>query len=146
MPVTSRIKDLSLSIDIDGSGGIANYLRASYPPHATIAASYGPPLEMAKFLGSVYARIMSWDGQVAWIDELGVIPEKRQRGIGTKLLKEFLGLLRDRGVRVALLMATPERAEWMPDLLRFYERAGFSPVSPDAMSESSPVLYQELAA
>ena len=145
MPVDSPVEGLRLSTDFDGSGGICRYIKASYAPYAAISASYGPSLEMAKFLGSV-SLIVSLDGDVAWIDELGVIPEKRCQGIGTRVLKEFLRMLRNRGVRVALLMATPERAEWMPDLLRFYERAGFILVSPDPVSESAPILYKELTA
>lgn len=68
------------------------------------------------------------------------MPARRGRGIGSRLLSDFLSTLKEHGIGVALLLAVPERDKLMPDLLRFYGRAGFLPLEESTLR----ILYREL--
>jgi GNAT superfamily N-acetyltransferase len=67
---------------------------------------------------------VEYGGLVGWLDELYVIPERRERGIGARLLAEVVTAARDAGC-VALELeveASHARAEAL------YSRAGFAPL------------------
>ncbi|MEX0868305.1 MAG: GNAT family N-acetyltransferase [Nitriliruptoraceae bacterium] len=65
-----------------------------------------------------------FDGPVALLDELYVIPALRGNGIGTALLDAFVAVVRPRGV--TLLEINVDEGDI--DARRFYERHGFSDV------------------
>jgi len=68
-------------------------------------------------------------GNAAWLESFSVVPERRGRGIGTRILRTLLGMLRKFGVNRAWGYAAPEDDEWMDPLLRLYDRHGFSIIS-----------------
>jgi ribosomal protein S18 acetylase RimI-like enzyme len=59
--------------------------------------------------------------------DIALLPEHRQSGVGTQLLKELLGraVKAQKPVRLHVLKSNPAR--------RLYERLGFSPVNEDSM-------------
>ncbi len=65
-------------------------------------------------------------GPIAYIDELWVVPAKRGSGLGSVLLKKFLGLMRDRGVAWVFTYALPFRGGGsLKDLVGFLRHHGF---------------------
>jgi len=75
-----------------------------------------------------------YDGPVALLDELYVVPALRGQGIGTGLLESCSALVRSRGVELMEINVDGEDH----DARRFYERHGFSCVHGD---QSEPELY-----
>lgn len=67
-----------------------------------------------------------FDGPVATLDELYVVPADRDRGIGGALLRKACGLLRERGCPEMHINVD----EVDLDARRFYERHGFVTVEP----------------
>ena len=62
-------------------------------------------------------------GQVAWLDELYVRPDRRGAGIGTKLLKVAIAAARSEGLRALDLEVDAEHARVVPLYLRHGFRA-----------------------
>ncbi|MBV8998012.1 MAG: GNAT family N-acetyltransferase, partial [Solirubrobacterales bacterium] len=81
-----------------------------------------------------------YDGPVALLDELYVVPARRGRGIGIALLKAAEALCRQRGGELLEINVDGEDA----DARRFYERHGYSNHDP---GQTQPQLYyhRELA-
>jgi GNAT superfamily N-acetyltransferase len=75
-----------------------------------------------------------WDGRVALLDELYVVPGHRNRGIGTALLGEAEREAHRRG---AMLMEINVDGE-DTDARRFYERHGYADRDP---GQEKPQLY-----
>jgi GNAT superfamily N-acetyltransferase len=69
-----------------------------------------------------------FDGPVATLDELYVVPDSRDQGIGTALLKRACDLLRERGCPEMHINVD----EVDVDTRRFYERHGFMNIEPGA--------------
>ena len=67
-----------------------------------------------------------FDGPVATLDELYVVPARRGRGVGTALLTRACGLLRERGCPEMHINVD----EVDVDARRFYERHGFVNIEP----------------
>jgi len=67
-----------------------------------------------------------FDGPVATLDELYIVPERRGRGIGTALLTRACALLRERGCPEMHINVD----EVDVDTRRFYERHGFANIEP----------------
>jgi GNAT superfamily N-acetyltransferase len=68
-----------------------------------------------------------WDpGPVALLEELYVKPDKRNGGIGTRLLHEAFEVSRAKGARSFEIEVDEEDV----DAQRFYERHGVSPIEP----------------
>ena len=75
-----------------------------------------------------------FDGPVALLDELYVVPELRNRGIGTDLLHAGEQLARAHGCQ--LFEINVDGAD--TDTRRFYERHGYSCIEP---GQTEPALY-----
>ncbi len=72
--------------------------------------------------GISLGRIRHWyQGTEYWIDELGVDPERQQRGAGRRFLELIGGYLRERQV-AAIVLLTDRRVP----AYRFYQKNGFS--------------------
>ena len=76
-----------------------------------------------------------FDGPVATLDELYVVPDRRSEGTGTALLEAVRATVRERGCpEVHINVDEPDT-----DARRFYERHGFVTVEPGA--EGRMLLY-----
>lgn len=92
----------------------------------TFAIVAGAP---AVGVGLVTLRPNVWyDGQVALLDELYVVPDLRGQGIGTAMIDLLIRACRARGVD--LVEINVDEAD--VDAQRFYERHGFSGTAPDS--------------
>lgn len=103
----------------------------------TFAMLAGSP---AVGVGVVTLRPNVWyDGQVALLDELYVVPELRSQGIGTTMIELLVRTCRGRGVE--LIEINVDEAD--VDTQRFYERHGFSGIEPDT-GDRAFYYFQEL--
>jgi GNAT superfamily N-acetyltransferase len=104
---------------------LAHRLRHLLREERTFAMLSGSP---AVGMGLVTLRPNVWyDGQVALLDELYVVPERRSQGIGTTLIDLLIRTCRARGVD--LIEINVDEAD--TDTQRFYERHGFSGLGPE---------------
>ncbi len=100
-------------------------LRALLAGGSTVALLAGMP---AEGLALVTLRPNVWfDGPVALLDELYVVPDRRGEGIGTALIELLFAVAAERGV--GLIEINVDESD--VDAQRFYERHGFSGVEPD---------------
>ena len=80
-----------------------------------------------------------YDGPVALLDELYVVPERRGQGIGSEMIELFVAECRAR--HVGLIEINVDESD--VDAQRFYRRHGFSDVDPDS-GERASYFLQEL--
>jgi ribosomal protein S18 acetylase RimI-like enzyme len=78
------------------------------------------------------------DGKEAWIGGIGVIPQYRSSGIGTKLMRSAEELCRSRGVQSIAL----EVIEGNDKAQRLYERLGFSISRKFLSAEGKPIRFE----
>jgi ribosomal protein S18 acetylase RimI-like enzyme len=78
------------------------------------------------------------DGKEAWIGGIGVIPQYRSSGIGTKLMKSAEELCRNRGVQWISL----EVIEGNDRAQRLYEQLGFSFSRKFLSAEGKPIRFE----
>jgi GNAT superfamily N-acetyltransferase len=91
--------------------------------------------EPAVGIAVVSLRANAWfDGPVALLDELYVVPGERNRGIGTALLRAVEEESRARGSELVEINVDGEDT----DARRFYERHGYSDRDP---GQTEPQLY-----
>lgn len=108
-----------------GVGVLATRLRDLLASDSTIAILAGQP---SLGVALVTMRSNVWyDGPVALLDELYVVPEHRGRGIGAAMLDVVVDMARDAGVELVEINVDEGDA----GARRFYERHGFSAVEPD---------------
>jgi len=96
--------------------------KPGFLPQSTWLAVYGGQGEPIEFCGTVQG-IRDRSGLGA-IQNLGIVPEHRGRGIGTALLFKALRGFRQAGLTRAFLEVTAENR----GAIRLYERVGFSVV------------------
>jgi GNAT superfamily N-acetyltransferase len=80
-----------------------------------------------------------YDGPVALLDELYVVPERRGRGIGSALLAAAEAAVQRRGVALLEINVDGEDT----DARRFYERHGYTNTEP-GQEQPSFYYYREL--
>lgn len=108
-----------------GAAALGPRLRDLLIGPSTVALVAGSP---AVGLALVTLRPNVWyDGAVALLDELYVVPDRRGEGIGTTLIELLFTVAADRGVE--LIEINVDEAD--VDAQRFYERHGFSGLEPD---------------
>jgi GNAT superfamily N-acetyltransferase len=93
------------------------------PSRGAVLLAYDPqPVGIAVL---AYTWTLERGGRAAWLDELFVVPERRDRGTGLAMLRRALAVARDAGCRAVDLEvdARHARAE------RLYEREGFRRLS-----------------
>ena len=78
------------------------------------------------------------DGKEAWIGGIGVIPEYRSSGVGTKLMRSAEEQCRKRGVGAITL----EVIEGNDRAQRFYERLGFAVSRKFLSAEGKPIGFE----
>ncbi len=119
-----------------GAPKIAASLRALLAGDATFAILAEPALGV----GLVTLRSNVWyDGPVALLDELYVVPDRRGQGIGTAMMELFVTECRARGVRLIEINVDESDV----GAQRFYRRHGFSDVDRDS-GERASYFLQEL--
>ena len=116
---------------------IAANLRTLLAGDATFAFVAGtPPVGV----GLVTLRPNVWyDGPVALLDELYVVPGRRGEGIGSAMIELFMAECRARGVELIEINVDESDV----DAQRFYRRHGFSDIDPDS-GERASYFLQEL--
>ncbi|MGH8990740.1 MAG: GNAT family N-acetyltransferase [Acidimicrobiia bacterium] len=113
-----------------GPGVLAPRLRALLAGDATVAILAGVP---AVGLALVTFRPNVWyEGPVALLDELYVVPDLRGHGIGTAIIERLLTLAQDRNV--GLIEINVDEPD--VDARRFYERHGFSATDPGSTARA----------
>ena len=75
-----------------------------------------------------------YEGQVALLDELYVVPALRGQGIGSALLDRAEAIARQRGAEMLEINVDGQDA----DARRFYERHGYTNTEP---GQDEPMLY-----
>ena len=76
-------------------------------------------------------RILSDGISDAYIQDLVILPEYRNKGIGKQLVEKLLGYCRSKNIKWIALIAEPEQDE-------FYSKIGFKP-----MKKYIPMKYEE---
>lgn len=134
------LHDFNTEYDQDSPGAavLAARLRTLLAGDRTFALLSGdPPLAVAL----VTLRPNVWyQGQVALLDELYVVPEHRNGGIGSALVALLLSTARARSVDLIEINVD----EGDVDAQRFYERHGFSAVAEPGSTERAFYYWQEL--
>lgn len=125
--------------DTPGAAVLAGRLRVLLADDRTFALVAGsPPLAVAL----VTCRPNVWyEGEVALLDELYVVPDRRREGIGSALITELLATARARGV--ALIEINVDEGD--VDAQRFYHRHGFTAAAWPDSPERALVYSRELA-
>ncbi len=110
-----------------GPAVLAERLRILLAGPETFAVLAGPP-GAGVGLALVTTRPNVWyDGSVALLDELYVVPDLRSRGIGGRVMALVDATAQERGV--ARIEINVDEGD--VDAQRFYERLGFSATEPD---------------
>jgi GNAT superfamily N-acetyltransferase len=97
--------------------------------------------EPAVALALVTLRSNVWyDGRVALLDEMYVVPKLRGRGIGSAIIQQLMAT--SRGIGIDLIEINVDEGDI--DAQRFYERHGFSLTEPGS-PERSFYYWQEIS-
>jgi GNAT superfamily N-acetyltransferase len=121
-----------------GPAVLAGRLRRLLAGDVTVAILAGSP---AVGLALVTLRPNVWyDGLVALLDELYVVPDLRGQGIGSTIIERLVALARERDVDLIEINVD----EGDVDAQRFYERHGFSATESPDSTERAFYYYREL--
>ncbi len=137
--IAQRLHDFNLEFETPTPGVsiLAERLRHLLTTDHTLALVAG---DAATGVALVTIRPNVWyDGQVALLDELYVVPEFRNHGVGSAIVHELTSL----ASRHAWSLIEINVDESDVDAQRFYERHGFSATEPDS-DERSFYYFQEL--
>jgi GNAT superfamily N-acetyltransferase len=125
--VARLLHDFNLEYDTPTPGPevLAGRLRRLLAgPETFVVLAGAPPVSVAL----VTLRPNVWyDGSVALLDELYVVPSLRGRGIGSAVIERMVAIARTRGVERIEINVD----EGDVDAQRFYRRHGFSATEPD---------------
>jgi GNAT superfamily N-acetyltransferase len=117
---------------------LAARLRGLLSRDTTFAIIAGEP---AVALALVTLRSNVWyEGRVALLDEMYVVPQLRSRGIGSAIIQQLMAT--SRGTGIDLIEINVDEGD--TDAQRFYERHGFSPTEPGS-PERSFYYWQEIS-
>lgn len=120
------LHDFNVEFDTPSPGPavLAPRLETLLESDSTFALLAGEP---AVGIALVTLRTNVWyDGRVALLDELYVVPERRDNGIGSALITELLDRARAGGIDLIEINVD----EGDVDTQRFYHRHGFSSTEP----------------
>ena len=136
--IARLLHDFNTEFDTPSPGAdvLAERLRTLLRSPSTFAILAGaPPVAVAlvTLRGNVW-----YDGHVALLDELYVVPALRARGIGSTVMERLLSMARARSIDAIEINVD----EGDGDALRFYERHGFGATEPDS-GERALYLFRE---
>ena len=137
--VAQLLHDFNTEFDVDSPGVdvLAPRLQRLLASDHTYAVIAGDP---AVAVALVTTRTNVWyDGLVATLDELYVVPSLRGGGIGGRVVDLVVATALDRGVEAIEINVD----EGDVDAQRFYHRHGYSSVEPDT-GERAFYLFREL--
>jgi GNAT superfamily N-acetyltransferase len=137
--VARLLHDFNTEFDTPSPGvaALAARLRTLLSAPQTFALLVGEP---AVGVGLVTMRPNVWyDGEVALLDELYVVPDRRGEGLGTLLIDRLFAETHALGASAIEINVDADDV----DAQRFYERHGFSGVDPDT-GERAFFYYREL--
>ena len=137
--VAGLLHDFNTEYDTPSPGVevLTERLRGHLAGDAIFALLAGSPA-VAVALATVRPNLW-YEGQVALLDELYLVPDIRGQGIGTAVIGLFVTTCRERGVD--LIEINVDAAD--VDAQRFYERHGFSGTDPDT-GDRAFYYYREL--
>lgn len=138
--IARLLHDFNREFDVASPGAevLAPRLRTLLAADATFAILAGDP---AVGVALVTLRPNVWyEGPVALLDELYVVPDRRNRGIGSSIIEHLLAKAAAHGVDLIEINVD----EGDVDAQRFYERHGFSIVDPDT-HERAFYFFQEIS-
>jgi GNAT superfamily N-acetyltransferase len=126
--VARLLHDFNLEYDVASPGVevLTARLRMLLAGDDTFALLAGEPAAVGLALVTLRPNVW-YDGRVALLDELYVVPDLRSQGIGSALIALLLSTSRERGVDLIEINVD----EGDTDAQRFYERHNFSPTDPD---------------
>lgn len=139
--VAKLLHDFNIEFDTESPGPdvLARRLRTLLVQSSTVALVAGRP---AVAVALVTLRSNVWyEGRVALLDELYVVPQLRGRGIGTSVVELLVSTMRAAGVELVEINVDQGDV----DAQRFYERHGFSGYEPDT-GERAYYYWRELGA
>ena len=137
--IARLLDDFNLEFDTPSPGPdvLAPRLRSLLGGTDTLAILAGRP-SVAVALVTVRPNVW-YEGPVALLDELYVVPERRNDGIGTGIIDLLVATCRERGVSaIEINVDAPD-----VDAQRFYERHGFHGFDPDT-GDRAYYYFQEL--
>jgi GNAT superfamily N-acetyltransferase len=137
--IARLLHDFNLEFDTPSPGPavLAPRLRDLLAGSETFAILAGEP-SLAVALVTLRPNVW-YEGPVALLDELYVVPERRGEGIGSAIIDLLVAACRERGVSsIEINVDAPD-----VDAQRFYERHGFQGTDPDT-GERAYYYVQEL--
>jgi GNAT superfamily N-acetyltransferase len=137
--IAHLLHDFNVEFDTPSPGPdvLAPRLRTLLAGPDTFAILAGEP-SLAVALVTLRPNVW-YDGPVALLDELYVVPDRRDEGIGSAIIELLVATCRERGV--GLIEINVDEAD--VDAQRFYERHGFSGIEPHT-GERAFYFSQEL--
>jgi GNAT superfamily N-acetyltransferase len=138
--VARLLHDFNTEFDTPSPGVavLAGRLRRLFASDSTIAILAGDP---AVALALVTPRSNVWyDGSVATLDEMYVVPSLRGQGLGSAVMERLLALAQERNINA--IEINVDEAD--VDAQRFYVHHGFSSTEPDT-GERAFYFFQELS-
>jgi GNAT superfamily N-acetyltransferase len=108
-----------------GPAVLSKRLRSLLAEPSTIAYLVGEPA--AGFALVTLRRNVWYDGPVALLDELYVVPDRRSHGLGAAIIRRLVADAEEQGVSAIEINVDAGDV----DAQRFYERHGFSGTDPD---------------
>ena len=125
--VAQLLHDFNTEFDTPtpGTAILFRRLQSLLAAPSTIAYLVGEP---AAGVALVTLRSNVWyDGPVALLDELYVVPDRRGRGLGAAMIHRLIADAKENGISAIEINVDAEDV----DAQRFYERHGFNGVNPD---------------
>ena len=130
--VAALLHDFNTEFDTPSPGPeiLTGRLRVLLAHDDTVALLAGvPPVGLALV---TFRKNVWYAGPVALLDELYVVPGRRNRGVGAGLIAAVVDLARRRGG--GLVEVNVDEGD--VDAQRFYERHGFSVIEPDTQERA----------
>lgn len=137
--IARLLHDFNTEYEVSSPGVdvLAPRLRVLLAGDATFAILVGTP-SVAVALVTLRSNVW-YDGPVALLDELYVVPDRRSQGIGSDVMGLLLDTCNQRGIDLVEINVD----EGDTDAQRFYERHGFQATEPET-GERAFYLHREL--